>query len=176
MPFSKIWTKVKKPLFLGSLICLSIILCFISLHFTQGTAEIVFSEVLETFNALTILGTTLSIALFNYVDNISKDVSELSANDGKINKALSELSALKREIILNAGLILVLFIIEKALSGVSNSVSIENAPFEIFHWVILSLRFTVFVLAIFAVSEQIRGLIVAIEYRNVIQLGKSSQK
>lgn len=173
---SKIWEKIKKPLLVGFYIAASLAVCFVVLHATEGAAEVIFSEVLSAFSALAIFATALSVALFNYVDNISKDVSAVEGNADKISKALDGLAALKKEVIVNAGLILALLVMELALKGISKSTSPDKTPFEFFHWVVFSLRFSFFTLAILAVSEQIRGLLVAVDYRNVIHARKSSNK
>lgn len=172
----KIWENSKKPMMVGLYIATSLVVCFASLHATSGGAEVVLSEVLSAFSALAIFATALSVALFNYVDNISKDVSSVEGDANKIAHALNGLSALKKEVIVNAGLILSLLILELVLKGVSKSVSPDEIPFQSFYWVIFSLRFSFFTLAILAVSEQIRGLLVAIDYRNVIHTGKNSNK
>jgi len=176
MPLSKIWKRINKPVFVGLSILASIFVCFSSLHMSDGAAEIIFSEILGSFSALVIFGTTLSVALFNYIDNISKDISALDSESHKIEKALESLSSLKKEVVVNACLILGLLIIEFAAKGLAKSISPEKIPFESFNWAVISVRFSIFVLAIMAASEQIRGLLVAIEYRSVIHAGKSSNK
>ncbi len=176
MQQSKIWKKIKKPLVVGFYIIASLIISFASLHATDGVAEAIFSEILSAFSALAIFATALSVALFNYVDNISKDLSVVEGDADKISAALIGLATLKKEVIVNAGLILALLIMELALKGISKSTSPDSTPFQDFYWVILSLRFSFFTLALLAVSEQIRGLLVAIDYRNVIHAGKRSNK
>jgi hypothetical protein len=176
MPLSKTWKRVKKPVQVGLAILLSIIICFLSLHLSAGAAEVIFSEVLGSFSVLVIFGTTLSVVLFNYIDNISKDISAVDSESYKIEKALVSLSRLKKEVITNAGLILALLFIELAFKGLTKSISAENIPFENFNWVVISVRFSIFVLAIMAALDQIRGLLVAIEYRTVIHVGKSPKK
>ncbi|PCJ38048.1 MAG: hypothetical protein COA75_02210 [Cellvibrionales bacterium] len=176
MLLSKIWKRIKKPIFVGLSILASIFACFLILHITYGSAEIIFSEILSSFSAVVIFCTTLSVVIFNYIDNISKDIFALGPKNHKIGKALESLSSLKKEVVVNACFILALLIIELAARGLTKSISPENIPFESFNWVVMSVRFGIFVLAIMAVSEQIRGLLVAIEYRNVIHAGKSSKK
>lgn len=176
MPLSRIWKRTRKPLIVGFSISISIIFCFASLHFTNGAVAPIFSEILASFPALVIFGTTLSVALFNYIDNISKDVSALDGNRDKIGVALSSLGRLKKEVIINAGLIIFLLFLELAAKGLEKSISPRQIPFDSFGWVVLSGRFSIFVLAILAASEQIRGLLVAIEYRSLIHTGKSSNK
>ena len=176
MPLSRIWKRTRKPLIVGFAISVSIIVCFASLHITDGGAAPIFSEILVSFPALVIFGTTLSVALFSYIDNISKDVSALDSDREKIGIALTSLGALKKEVVINAGLIICLLVLERAAKGLEQSIPPQNIPFESFGWVVLSGRFSIFVLAILAASEQIRGLLVAIEYRSVIHAGKSSNK
>ena len=172
----KIWKKIKKPIVVGLYIATSLVVSFASLHATSGEAEVVFSEVLSAFSTLAVFATALSVALFNYVDNISKDLSSIEGDADKISIALNGLATLKKEVIVNAGLILFLLILELVLKGGAKSVSPDKIPFHSFYWVIISLRFSFFTLAILAIVEQIRGLLVAIDYRNVIHTGKSSDK
>jgi hypothetical protein len=176
MPLLRAWKRIKKPILVGLVILMSIFICFLSLHLSDGSSEIIFAELLGSFSVLVIFGTTLSVALFNYIDNISKDISIVDAESTKIENALESLSVLKKEVIVNAGLILALLFIELAAKGLVKSIPPENIPFESFNWVVISVRFSFFVLAIMAASEQIRGLLVAIEYRGVIHVGKSSNK
>lgn len=176
MPQLSTWKRIRKPLVVGFSIAASLSVCFVSLHLTDGAGEMVFKEILGSFSALVIFGTTLSVALFNYVDNISKDVGSLEGDKGKIQNALSRLSLLKKEVVVNAGFIITLLVIELAVKGIMKSIPPDNLPFDSFYWVAISFRFSLFVLAILAASEQIRGLIVAIEYRNVIHAGKGSDK
>ena len=172
----KIWKRSRKPLIVGFAISISIIVCFGSLHFTDGAAAPIFSEILASFNVLVIFGTSFSVLLFSYIDNISKDVSALNSNRDKIGVALSSLGEVKKEVVINTGLIIFLLILELAVKGLEQSMPPKKIPFESFGWVVLSGRFSIFVLAILAASEQIRGLLVAIEYRSVIHAGKSSNK
>jgi hypothetical protein len=174
MPQSSKWARIRKPLIVGFFIAASIVICFFLLHLTGGAAEVVFKEVLGSFSAIAIFGTTLSVALFNYVDNISKDVGNLKGDKEKIKNALSGLSLLKKEVVVNAGFILALLVLELAVKGLMKSIPPSDIPFNGFYWVALSIRFSLFSLAVLAASEQIRGLLVAIEYRNLIHAGKSS--
>jgi hypothetical protein len=173
MPLSKIWTKLKKSLVVGFVIAISILVCFLSMHLSGGAAEMLFSEMLEAFSVLAIFGTTLSVALFNYIDSISKDVSALDADSEKVGEALTKLSELKKEVILNAGLILTLLVIELSTRGLGKSITLQSTSADTLNWFLISVRFSIFILAIMAASEQIRGLLVAIGYRNLIHTGKS---
>jgi len=176
MPLSRIWKRARKPLIVGFAISVSIIVCFASLHITDGGAAPIFSEILASFNVIVLVGTSFSVLLFSYIDNISKDVSALNSNTDKIGVALSSLGEVKKEVVINVGLIIGLLVLELAAKGLEQSIPPQNIPFESFGWVVLSGRFSIFVLAILAASEQIRGLLVAIEYRSVIHAGKSSNK
>jgi len=170
-----IWKKIKKPFGIGLTLIISIAVSFGGLHFSNGKAEPIFSEVLGAFMPLAVFNTGFSVLLFNYIDSISKDISSIDGNHSKIKSALISLSALKKEVVVTASLIVALLILEVTIKGVAESIDSKNIPFESFYWVLISIRFCAFVLAILAVSEQIRGLIVAIEYRNVIHAGKSSK-
>tara|TARA_R110001583_G_scaffold186478_1_gene347241 strand:+ start:2123 stop:2653 length:531 start_codon:yes stop_codon:yes gene_type:complete len=176
MPLSSAWEKLRKPILIGAYIISSMVVCFLSLHFTDAATEVLFEEVLKAFPTLSLFGTTLSVALFTYVDNISKEISAIRASKKKLERALSELGSLKREVIINSVFIIALYILDLAAKGVVKAFAPDTAPFEFFFWMILSIRFSLFTLAVLAVSVQVRGLLVAIEYRNVIHSKKASGK
>jgi len=138
------------------------------MHASDGRGASIFKEITSTFTVLTIFITTLSVALFNYIDNISKEIIEINADQNKINHATQSLTLLKKEVVANAVLIIALLVIQLTIKGISDSLQGEYTPFENFHLMTLSVRFTLFVLAIYAAIEQVRGFFVAIEYRNII--------
>lgn len=173
MPLLKAWERIKKPVVVGLSIITSLFACFLILHVSDGAFEIILAELQRAFYPLVIVATTLSVVLFNYIDSISKDISVIDAEHLKVKIALESLSELKKEVIVNAVLIFVLLLIDLAATGITKFISPENIPFEYFDWVVMSARFSIFVLAIMAAVEQIRGLLVAIDYRSVIHAGKS---
>jgi hypothetical protein len=173
MQQSMIWKKIKKPFQVGLFIAASFFLSFFALHFSEGMLRAVMEEIMGAFIAVIAFTSTLSVLLFNYVDGISKDVAGIEGVKEKIQLAISRLDALKREIIETAVLLIVLLVIELAFKGISSTfIGKINDSTHLIEWAILSVRFTCFTLAILAVWEQVKGLLVAIEFRSLLFKGK----
>ena len=173
MQQSMLWKKIKKPFQVGLFIASSFFLSFVALHFSEGMLRAVIEEVMGAFIAVIAFTSSLSVLLFNYVDGISKDVAGIEEVKEKIQLAVNKLDALKHEIIETAVLMIVLLVIELALKGISSAFINEiNDSNHLTEWVILSIRFTCFTLSLLAVSEQIKGLLVAIEFRSLLFKGK----
>jgi uncharacterized protein (DUF983 family) len=70
---------------------------------------------------------------------------------------------------------IVLLVFELAFKGISSAfIGKINDSNHLIEWMILSIRFTCFTLAILAVREQVKGLLVAIEFRSLLFKGKKS--
>ena len=173
MQQSMIWKKIKKQFQVGLFIAASFFLSFVALHFSEGMLRAIIEEVMGAFIAVIACTSTLSVLLFNYVDGISKDVAGIEGIKEKIQLAINRLDALKREIIETAVLLIVLLVIELALKGISSAlINNINDSNHLIEWVILSIRFTCFTLSLLAASEQVNGLLVAIEFRSLLFTGK----
>jgi len=133
MRLLKIWGKIKKPLLVGFILLASLVFSFVFLHLSGGKAGMIFNEILSAFSVLAIFSTTLSVALFNYVDSISKDVSVLDESHSKIKLALQSLSNLKKEVVVNAGLIVFLLIMELTIKGFTKYSQSEFIQLEYFN-------------------------------------------
>lgn len=174
MQLSRIRNKIKKPSIIGLFIVVSFIVCFYSLHITGGKISPLFSETLKAFMILAGFGTTMSLFLITYADGISKELSTAKKDENKKAAAVEMLSELKKEVVVNACFIITLFIIELAAKGVSDSFQDKAIPFEGFEFTLLALRFVIFMVAILAVVDQIRGLLVAFKCKKIIHLNSNA--
>lgn len=137
-----------------------------------GTASTVFDEMLTAFLVIAMLLSAMSVALFTYLDNISKELTELR-NEVKRPAyvvAQQKLSALKKEVLYNGGLIVGLFLLERSIKGVSiylmANLSPDQASFA--NYMFISLRFALFSVSVWAATTQLKGFLVAVELRDII--------
>ena len=90
---------VKLLLLLG----LSSAACYGVLKLTNGSAAPVFEEILTAFLVVAMLLSAMSVAMFTYLDNIAKDLTELrnEVNRSNYTVAHEKLTDLKREVLYN---------------------------------------------------------------------------
>ncbi len=62
---------------LALLLCASAAACYGVLRLSKGSAAPVFEEILTAFLVVAMLLSAMSVAMFTYVDNIAKDLTEL---------------------------------------------------------------------------------------------------
>ncbi|MCG9710222.1 hypothetical protein L1D46_15610 [Pseudoalteromonas sp. Isolate3] len=168
-----IWVKIKKPLFIGLYILASLILCFAVLHITNGASKKLFDNVLDVFPFFVTAASALTWALFNYIEGVLKDVSELKGDQKKIDKAINALTDLKNEVISNAAFIIFLLILDAVLNGIS---SFYGEDSTLIQWLILSVRGCIIFLAIYAAFDQFQGFKTAQQFRLVINQIKNKAK
>ena len=154
-----------------ALVTVTFSICISLLWISDGSASPIFEEILSTFNVIATLLATLSVVMFNYIENISKDLGEIRKDVKRTEfcVVIDALSSLKREILLNGGLIVTLLILEKTIKGLSLYLFsyIPEGKLALFLYFILSLRFSFFCVSVFAASIQLKGFITAIEYRDI---------
>jgi hypothetical protein len=131
----------------------------------------VIAEVLGAFVVLAITTGTMSYALYAHVDGISKDVAAEKENlpFEPYSNALGKLENLKREVLVNAVLILALLLFERLLLGITNRFHSDNG--EPFSWTwaaLISLRVACFLTSMTAAAIQFQGFIIANRFRSVI--------
>jgi predicted PurR-regulated permease PerM len=153
-------------------IAISFGICFAFLFISDGSAAPVFDELLSAFLVIATLIVALSVAMFNYVESISKELSELRKEVPRqaLNLVIEKLSSLKREVLYNGGLIATLFVMERVTKGIAIYLQ-SHSQHETMNYVLhisLSLRFSFFCVSLFAAAIQLKGFIVATEYRDVI--------
>ncbi len=114
----------------------------------------------------------MSVAMFTYLDNIAKDLTELRNEVNRPNYSIAQekLTALKREVLYNGALIVCLLIFERSVKGVASyllaQLPQQNAVLIL--EVSVPLRIAMFVASIWAATTQLKGFLVAAEFRDVI--------
>lgn len=150
-------------------------ICFGLLFFSTPPTQL-FEDALSAFPFIATLFGALSFAMFTYVDNISKELPDISSDTLKkeLNSIIDKLSSLKREVLHNGMLIGALFILEIFAKGVAAYYAAHPQYREqvIIAYVFLSLRFSFFCTSIVAVFIQLRGFITSIDYRGIISKSK----
>mgnify|MGYP001766640248 CR=1 FL=1 len=158
---------VKLLLLLG----LSSAACYGVLKLTNGSAAPVFEEILTAFLVVAMLLSAMSVAMFTYLDNIAKDLTELrnEVNRSNYTVAHEKLTDLKREVLYNGALIVFLLILERSTKGVAGFLTTQlpqNASLIV--EITVPLRVALFVTSVWAASVQLKGFLVAAEFRDVI--------
>ena len=158
---------VKLLLLLG----LSSAACYGVLRLTNGSAAPVFEEILTAFLVVAMLLSAMSVAMFTYLDNIAKDLTELrnEVNRSNYTVAHEKLTDLKREVLYNGALIVFLLILERSTKGVAGFLTTQlpqNASLIV--EITVPLRVALFVTSVWAASVQLKGFLVAAEFRDVI--------
>ncbi len=144
-------------------------------YYAEGMAEPIFKELLSAFIVLTLITGTISYALYSYVDGIAKDISadKKVNSDSRFNSAITKLSELKKEILVNAFAVVILLIIERVTHGVSLVFPITEE--QSFNWVwafCISIRVSCFASSVAIAVVQFQGFIHANEFREVISRAK----
>lgn len=139
-------------------------------YFMESLAAPIFQELLSAFVVIATITGTLSYALYSYVEGIAKDVaSDNNSKKSNYNTAVTRLSELKKEILVNAFSVVGLLIMERIAHGFSLAFPLSND--EPFNWIwagTISFRVACFVLSVFIAAVQFRGFIIANEYRSII--------
>lgn len=147
-------------------------LSYLLLRATAGAVIVFFDELLSAFLVVATLLVTMSVALYNYTDNITKDLSDVrnDVDRGKLGIVLDKLVSLKREVLLNGGLIAFLFVFERALKGIQMYL-LAQLPME-YHRVIAdvstALRVSFFFVSLVAAVIQLKGFLLAADFREHI--------
>lgn len=145
---------------------------YLLLRATAGAVSVVFDEALSAFLVVATLLVTMSVALYNYIDNTIKDLSDVrnEVNRKKLGVVLDKTATLKREVLLNGGMIAFLFILERVTKGISSYLIMEM-PIETHRGIsdiATSLRFAFFVVSLAAAIIQMKGFVLAADFREHI--------
>lgn len=129
-------------------------------------------EIIASLPIITTITATMSLAMFTYLDNITKDLTELrnEVNKQKYTIAHGEISKLKTEVIHNGAFIVLLLILERA-TKVSSTIIVDlsqNTNKIIIINIALSLRASFFTTSTYTAIIQLNGFLTAIKYREVI--------
>lgn len=146
--------------------------CYGILKLSNGTAVGVFEEILTAFLVIAMLLSAMSVAMFTYLDNIAKDLTELrnEVNRPNYSVAQEKLTLLKREVLYNGALIVCFLIFERSVKGVASYLIAQLPPQNAAIILVISvpLRVSMFVASIWAATTQLKGFLVAAEFRDVI--------
>lgn len=142
------------------------------LYASLGSAAVVFDETLSAFPYAASLLSALSWVLFAHLDNIAKDLTDVrqDVDRSAYQYAHKKLGELKREVISNGALFIFLLIFSSIIKGLATHLIARLATDqgEMLQYFSLSLRMSLFVVLIWAAITQIKGFVIAIEYREII--------
>lgn len=162
---------LKNTLKLLAIFSVSWVAGYFLLKVSKGCIAPVLEETLAAFVVVALFASALSFALFSFVDNISKDISNNKErfNKAKYNDSILRLSDLKKEIISNAGMIIIFFLLERITKGTFTVINDPNIiAFQFWPSILISFRVSCFFVSFVAIVIQLRGFITAIEFRSII--------
>lgn len=148
---------------------------YLTLYFTDGAVVPIYNEILSAFLVIAALFATLSFAFFNYIDGISKDLpsKDKVASVEALNKAVETLQALRKEVISNVILVIVLLVLDRTALGLLGYFSTNN--FNVSShilWLLLSFRVSCIACTLTAAFVQLRGFLTANELRSILSKNK----
>lgn len=168
----EIWERFKKFTLIFLYVAISILVCFSSLHFSDGATEPLFTNFLVAFPFVVTGLSALSYALFTYIEGVLKDVADIEHNKKLVSKVVESLTEVKKEVLRNAFLIISLLIVQYVIAGIQEILMASSGTLFALKWLFLSVRSSVFLLVVLAGVDQFKGFIIAQDYRNVLQDGK----
>lgn len=146
--------------------------CFGILKLTDRSAAPVFEEILTAFLVVAMLLSAMSVAMFTYLDNIAKDLTELRNEVSRPDYGIAQekLTLLKREVLYNGALIVCLLIFERSVKGVAAYLvsQLQSPHSELILDIALPLRIALFFASLWAATTQLKGFLVAAEFRDLI--------
>lgn len=147
-----------------------------AVYFSADRINAAFEGVFIAFNFLMPTVLAASWGIFTYVDNMSKELTDLRNDVDRPKYVIAQeaLAALKSEVILNAMLVFILFIVDKAVASAIAAPEILQAlpnPWLV-GTITLSTRLSFLVIAVVATLIQMRGFVTAVEYRTVIAVNR----
>lgn len=150
----------------------SFLTCYALLRLSDGSVLSFLEKIITVFPFMVTGLMGLTFLLFTYVDNISKEVTELrnEVDRKSFNLVIDKLSTLKKEVLYNAGLMLFLLILEVVVKGGADYLS-TRLPFEDqidISIISISCRAAFFVISLWAAMIQFQGFLISVELRDVI--------
>lgn len=157
------------------IIILAIVATYASLEWTSGLIEPIYKSILSAFFVIATLFSALSFALFSYVEGISKDLPSRSGLDDseKLDRAIMSLQKLRKEVIINACVVIGMLIVERAVFGMEEMIREQGfgSQPQLF-WLLLSIRSSCLIITLIAAWSQLHGFITAAEFRSIISRHK----
>lgn len=158
------------------ILSLGFAICYGLLSISSGTAITVFDEMLTAFLMIAMLLSAMSVAMFTYLDNIAKELTELRNEVKKpaYDIAHQSLSELKREVLYNGGLIVCLFLFERSIKGVAVYLVAQLPHDQALHitYISTSLRVALFFTSVWAATVQLKGFLIAVRLRDIIAVSR----
>lgn len=145
----------------------------LAIYFFGDAASKALSKLNEALPYLLAIMGALSFAMFTYVDNTAKDLTDLRNDFPDRNKYFicqESLTRLKKEIISNIALVTVVFIADRIVQALAVALVNKFSNYE--KWILESISICLaascFAIVICALILQISGYITAAEYREII--------
>lgn len=161
---------------LVSILLPSYIFAHLMVYFAGEQASTIVEDLLSASLLILSAITAMSFGLFTYVDNMAKELTDLrnEVSRSRYKRAQALLSSLKREVLFNVALIVVLALCERLIKSSGAFVEHERLVSNIWltKTICISLRFACFTTAICAALVQLRGFVVAVEYREIIAINR----
>ncbi|MCJ8503155.1 hypothetical protein [Desulfatitalea alkaliphila] len=150
-------------------------ICFFLIKGLNSCIVPVIEETLGAFVVVALFSSALSFALFAFTDGITKDIASLKDkfDSSKFEAAVEALAKLKKEVLSNAFLILLLFLVERTAKGgmiASSGGNTDESQMMIL--ILLSLRMTCFLISFIAIISQLRGFLTAVDFRSLVSRAK----
>lgn len=146
--------------------------CYGAFKLSNGSAAAVFEEILTAFLVVAMLLSAMSVAMFTYLDNIAKDLTELRNEVSRPDYSIAQekLTHLKREVLYNGALIVFLLILERSIKGIAAYLMMHFPPHcaSLISEISIPFRFSLFVTSVWAATAQLNGFLIAAEFRDVI--------
>lgn len=158
------------------ILLLAYTLSHLAIYFSENRVTAAFDSVLVTFNFLMPTVLAASWGIFTYVDNMAKELTDLRNDvDRKKYVVVQEsLAAFKSEIIANAFMVFVLFLMQKIIASIFAGLGVFRGDKNV--WLIetiaLSVQMSLFTISIVAALIQIRAFLTAVEYRTLIAINR----
>ncbi|PMW96609.1 hypothetical protein C1X59_24430 [Pseudomonas sp. FW215-R2] len=148
-------------------------LCYLSLWGTKGEASPLFSNVNPVLFVLGALFGALSLAFFNYVEGVLKDIpKKLKQQKPKAFIMVVEaLTDLKHEVIINVVLVVVFLMVAFVVGAVSEMPFMQSVePLNYLMWAALSVRGACLISVLVVMCVQLAGFVTANKLRAEVSM------
>lgn len=141
-------------------------LSFLLLYYSDGAAAPLLDQPVAVVVAISMLVGALSMAFHTFLDSVAKDLPKsTNALDAKRSAAIDALSALRKEVIENVMLVLVMLVFYAALGSAMGSLAPRSTWVD---WTLLSVRFSCLAVIVYGAVVQFLGFRVATTLRDVL--------
>lgn len=151
----------------------SFCLLYISLWGTEGGFGVVFGNLNSILVALATLFGAMSLAFFNYVEGVMKDVPKKLKfrNSRAYTQVVSTLTDLKQEVISNIFLVFILLLVAFVAGAVGDMAFVQGLDYSAFiGWGTLSIRGACLLSIVVATLVQLSGFVTANKLRAEISM------